>query len=367
MTADAIAERFEAWEDIPFVIRELFPHASPARIAAMLEHFVEQELSADIERVEFFDASVASVMGLRLTDGRRVVVKVHRVLVLGTFLQAMQRVQDHLSSDGYPCPRPLVRPTLLGRGIATVESLVAEGEAADTHDPAARRTMAMALADLVARCRGSSDTAAVRDAQPRDDGLWPIPHDGRFDFGGTAAGAGWIDTIARHARRIRDVPSVSDRVLGHNDWRAQNLRFANGHLAAVYDWESLRVRPEPVLVGSAAHQFTTNWDATPPRTRLPTLDEALAFISDYERGRGSAFDADEVRVAKAALVFAMAYTARCEHSDLLTDFGEHAPQVRDVVSVPAHSARAFLSRHAADLLGEELGTLPREVADDESL
>lgn len=56
-----------------------------------------------------------------------------------------------------------------------------------------------------------------------DGGLWPTPHDGRFDFQATRAGAGWIDTFARRAQRVRDgVDFASDRVIGHSDWRVEH-------------------------------------------------------------------------------------------------------------------------------------------------
>ena len=52
--------------------------------------------------------------------------------------------------------------------------------------------------------------------------------------------------------------------------------------------------------------------------------------------RGTPFGADERAAARAALLYAMAFTARCEHSDLLTGFGtrpaewhsEIAPRLR---------------------------------------
>jgi hypothetical protein len=54
----------------------------------------------------------------------------------------------------------------------------------------------------------------------------------------------------------------------------------------------------------------------------------------------------------------MAYTARCEHADLLSDFGRGPPVSPDSSSVPAGSARAFLATHAAELLDSAVGALP---------
>ena len=47
----------------------------------------------------------------------------------------------------------------------------------------------------------------------------------------------------------------------------------------------------------------------------------------------------------------MAYTARCEHSDALTDYGRQtAPTTPSPQRIPDGSARAFLKRHADELL-----------------
>jgi hypothetical protein len=79
------------------------------------------------------------------------------------------------------------------------------------------------------------------------------------------------------------------------------------------------------------------------------LAEALAFVADYEDARGPAFTSDELRAVRAALVDAMAYTARCEHSDALTDFGRRPP-TSPRGEAPDGSARAFLRAHGPELL-----------------
>ena len=74
-----------------------------------------------------------------------------------------------------------------------------------------------------------------------DDPLWATPHDLRFDFEATAAGAEWIDDLAHLAneRRRRD---DGEDVIGHVDWRVQNLAFEGTRVVAIYDWDSARAR-----------------------------------------------------------------------------------------------------------------------------
>ena len=343
----AIAEQFSEWGCVPFPVREIFGDDSPQSVAAALNEFCVRELGSQVEAVDFFRASVGSVHGLRLADGRRVVVKAMRPGTRLERLESIQNVQRVLAAEGFPCPSPLGGPAPLAHGLAIVESLLETGEPEDAHDPAVRRVMTRTLANLVQRCR-----SFVSDDSLRSDphaGLWPRPHEGRFDFEGTADGAEWIDEIAASARRILD-SSDAELVVGHGDWRVENMRFAGGEVSAVYDWDSLVIAPEPAFVGGAAHQFTSDYSRADHR-QLPTLEESLSFIDDYEAARGKPFTADERRLARASLAYAMAYSSRCEHSDLLTDFGRRAPQATETLDAMPGTARAFLAAHAPELLG----------------
>jgi hypothetical protein len=212
--------------------------------------------------------------------------------------------------------------------------------------------MAASLARLVERCRPLATLPGLGENAMRipPGELWPIPHEGRFDFAGTTPGAEWIDDVARQARKILDGNPSGDTVVGHTDWRAQNMRFAGDQISAIYDWDSLAIEREPALVGSAAHGFTSNWAQPPTGRQFPTLEEAETFIDDYEHARNAAFSLAERRAARAALVYSMAYTARCEHSDALTDFGRHPPLTTDQFSVSADEAKLFLTDHATHLL-----------------
>ncbi len=226
-------------------------------------------------------------------------IKAHRPGTAAAFLTAMQRVQKTLAAEGFPCPEPLLPPTPIGRGVAVAESLIDRGGPADAHDPAIRRELARTLAQLVDRCRSMTRLEGLNrgnmELPPHQ--LWPRPHDGRFDFEATSAGAEWIDAVARAARRVLDASPAGELVVGHADWRVGNMRFADGKVSAVYDWDSLRIVREPELVGSVSHLFTADF-GVPNQRRYPTLEEALSFASDYEAARGEAFTDPEKRVAR---------------------------------------------------------------------
>jgi hypothetical protein len=80
----------------------------------------------------------------------------------------------------------------------------------------------------------------------------------------------------------------------------------------VYDWDSVAVDLEPILVGEAARSFTATWYLDVPI--MPSPEEAAAFVREYEQARGRAFAPAARETLRAAALYATAYTARCEHA-----------------------------------------------------
>ena len=219
---------------------------------------------------ELLDESVASVYAVRLEDGGRAVLKLHAPIVGERFLIAVQRVQRHLAASGFPCPRPLAPPSRLGDRLVTAETLLDAGETPDGHDPAARTAMAAGLVRLVRLSRPLVHLAGLRENPWRDG----PPGGGRL-------------------------------VVGHTDWRAQNLRIEKGRVSAVYDWESLDLLEEAALVGAVAAAFTADWTHGP--ATFPSRAESRAFVSDYERARRRPFSAAEQALAREAFARRLEY------------------------------------------------------------
>jgi hypothetical protein len=249
-----------------------------------------------------FEVSVGALFGLVVRGGDRVALKVHRTATaerLGT----MQQVQEHLWRYGSPVPRPL---GVRGRG--TLEEWRDEGERRDAREPKTRRALAQLLVRLTRLTRGVHTAVDLPPFFPRSDGpLWPAPHNVLIDFDATAAGAEWIDDIAAAAKAQRD-QGVGDIVIAHHHWTAKHVRWTGIQPTVVYDWDSMSVGFETVFAGEAASHFT--WDFEP----LPSADEALMFIADYERARTASFTREEQATASAAAVYARAYTTRCTHA-----------------------------------------------------
>jgi Ser/Thr protein kinase RdoA (MazF antagonist) len=310
--ASVIAAHLAGWETA-VVELETFGTDDPHTIATAIERMVTDSLGAAVADCLFYRSSVGSVAGLELDDGRRVVIKAHQPRVSRQRLAAVGDVMLALSEAGFPCPRPLVAPVPLVRGLATAETLMGGGEARDGHDPAVRRELARLLAELVALAMPTpareSLGASWFSGLPADR-LWPRPHSPLFDFEATRAGAEAIDALAAEARRA---PRAGARVVGHFDWRTEHVRFAGDRVVAVFDWDSLLLDLEPVAVGAAAHAFCTDWerDALPA---APSAEEARAFVADYEDARGRRFEGDERLTLAGSLVYSLAYTARCVHA-----------------------------------------------------
>jgi hypothetical protein len=283
------------------VERSIFGTDDPDRIW-------EQVLDVCPEAVECFafEVSVGALFGLRLRDGSRVALKFHREQETGS-LEAVQRVQAHLVERRFPCPRPLGV-----HGRATLEDWVDDGIYRDAHEPAVRRVVARYLARLFTLTRELPPLAGLEPFFPSaDTPLWSVPHNVLFDFEATAAGAAWIDDVAREAKRLRDA-SGGELVVGHGDWTVNHFRFAGLRPTIVYDWDSLSTAYETIFVGNSAACFTYN-------DRLcgggwPTASEARAFLADYERERERPFTPEERIAAGAAAVYSRAYTARCTHA-----------------------------------------------------
>ena len=306
----------EASEDLaPIVEVALFGTADPGAIEKAILGFVEDRLGRVAEAL-FYRPGVGVVVGLRLADEAEVVVKVHRWNVSEQRLADVQTVQHAMVRAGLPAPSPLVAPEPLAAGIATIEALL-PGSSVDGHDPEVRRLLAAGLHDFVAAGIDVDSVPRVGHPlmlRPAGAPLWFEPHDLRFDFEATSEGAEWIDELAEQARGALDEIGQLSPVLGHFDWRVQNLGFAQGTISGIYDWDSLAIAPEAVVVGNAAAIFSADWSAD-EIDPLPTLSEMRDFVTEYEQSAQRPFGDHERKIVDAANLFACAYGARCQHSD----------------------------------------------------
>jgi Phosphotransferase enzyme family len=312
-----LQKELETW-GTPFVELDCFGTDCAARIADTMNEFCRAHLGSKLRGYLFYGSSVGSTHGVRLEDGRDVVIKVRPPAKTNpylsfdrTSLESIYRVMKWLAERGYPCPKPILGPTPLAKGLATVEEFLDLGQRGNGFNANCRRVMASGFAELVRLLQSFKGEVSCLKHFQRDKSLYAQPHSKLFDFEKTCAGAEWIDAFAQRAREAE--AHEGKPVLAHADWRVEHLRFQDGRIVAAYDWDSLAFRPETELVGISAHGFTADWTLEGFR-RIPTADDIRAYVADYEAARGQPFSKSERRSLFAMCVYCIAYGARCAHS-----------------------------------------------------
>ena len=310
---EAIHVCLSDWET-PFPELDVFGTDVPAEIAALIQAFARSELGSDVAGYVFCRSSVGSTHGVVLDDGRQVVIKARPPaktnpdLALGeAALAEIVHVQRFLHDHGYPCPRPIRGPSKLGRGLATVETYLTAGTPRNAHQPQVRRLIVDSLLEHTQILVPLTNKVSAKHFAPPIDRLFPQPHSRLFAPENTGDAANWVLEMGRRARSAGEAVA-SDPTLGHHDLRAEHVRFEGDTIVATYDWDSLARRPEAQLVGTNAHGFTADWSQEGLR-RVPTYDDIVGFIDDYEAARGRPFNPDERRATKAWAVYWIAYGA----------------------------------------------------------
>jgi hypothetical protein len=292
----------------------IFGHAEPERLARQFERCCVELLGAEVRAGLFYRSSIGAVAGVELGDGRRAVLKAYQPDRSRARLVEVVRLQRRLESLGCLAPAVLAGPEPLARGQVVIEAYVARGHTRDAHEPLVRRALAHSLYAVSAALESEVAVTSLPAhllAQLEPGHLWPTPHSQLFDFEATRAGAEEIDALAAAALERRE--AAGRIVLGHSDWRAEHVHFEGNRPVAAFDWDSLCKSHEAELVGFIAHAFCADW-TRPDCVQAPTLDEARAFVADYEAARGATFGAAERRLLGTAFAYSIAYTARCGHA-----------------------------------------------------
>jgi hypothetical protein len=263
-------------------------------------------LAAPATDTLFETGSLSAVWGLRLDDGRAVVVKVRRP---SSRLAGCFAVHRHLWQAGFPCPEPLVGPQPFGDQVATAEALLSA-----TGTPSVGtefvRASAAGLARLVSQAPRQNSVPSLAPSPgyagwDHDQvGLWPTPTDGGPDYN-TCPEPRWADRVAAAVRerlRTRRRPPL----IGHGDWWDGNLVWNGCDLLAVHDWDSVICQPEPAIVGNAAAEFLEPGE---PQGHA-TVEQSATFLDAYVQARGLRWDTADREVAWAAGLWARAFDAK---------------------------------------------------------
>jgi Ser/Thr protein kinase RdoA (MazF antagonist) len=274
----------------------------------VLATWCQHRLGARPVETVFRAGHLSLVVGLRLADGQRVVVKVRPPAPRVHGCVAVQRA---LAAAGFPCPRPLAGPDALAGALVTAEELVPGGEPlADGAEAAAR--LAGLLAELVAAAPPVAAVPSLRPAPPwvgwdhDEPRLWPAPDDLDEDLN-DHPGPEWLDRAAVRVRaRLAGLGLPS--VVGHGDWESQNVRWRGGQAVAVHDWDSVVAQPEAAIAGQAA----AVWPVAGPPGEAASVEQTDRFLAAYERSRGRPWTGVDREVAWAAGLWVRAFNAKKE-------------------------------------------------------
>lgn len=298
--------------------RAVFATGDRDQIDDWIGRHLRARLGVDLSQILFRTGRIAAVYGVALSDGRQVALKVHRDPADLAYLGAVAAGQRRLAAAGYPCPHPVDGPATTHGRTALIETLLADGQPGNGHEPAIRRAMAHALfaqRDILHGVPVDAILAGAPAWSRYERGPWPTPHDPIFDFSVTPEAFTWIDDLARRAAGSLEQAGPPDAV-AHADWCCGNLRFLDGAISASYDWDSLAAAPEAVIVGLSAGAFTSDGAVG---ADTPTPAEVAEFLRDYEEARSHPFSRAEQRNAAAAVMWVLAYNARCGVSFLPDD------------------------------------------------
>jgi Phosphotransferase enzyme family len=256
---------------------------------------------------ELFEAGwLSTVKGLRLTDGREVVVKVRP---REPRLAGCAVVHRALWAAGFPCPEPLVDLQPLDGYAATAETLVPDAG----QPPPAGELAVLSAAALARLVELAPDPGSVPSLAPSPSwagwdhagpGLWPAPEDRDVDLN-AGPGPPWLDRVAAAVRdRLRR--PAGRPVIGHGDWHPENLGWQGRRLIAVHDWDSVISQCEPEIAGLAAAGFLGL--GGPPG--VASVADSAAFLDAYQQERGCRWTAADRAACWAAGLWQRAFDAK---------------------------------------------------------
>ena len=259
----------------------------------------------------FATKSVGATFGIVLEDGESVVLKLFNRYFAHTELSAVHRCMAMATAQGYPAPRMRSELFEASPGVWGAFYAYVDGEQRDAHEPVVRRALARSLAELTALL-SPCDAAELPLAGVRRESLWPPPFRLRAQAKIDNDDSRFIDAHGAAAQRAVQKSGLP-LTAAHLDWGVRNVRFRDGAVCAVYDWDSLHAASEAECAGQAAAQFTAQWDF--PARLTPTPDEAGAFFEEYQSARGKKFSPEERAVAAASAHYLVAWVAYNEFAD----------------------------------------------------
>jgi hypothetical protein len=259
----------------------------------------------------FAVGNLSAVTGLRLADGREVVVKVRPAIPR---LAGCAEVHRALFKAGFPCPEPLVDLQPLNGYAASAEVLVP-----DADEPPRDGLAAVSAAALAGLVELAPDPGSVASLTPSPSwigwdhtgpALWPRLEERDVDLNALTEPL-WLDRVAAAARDLLR-SHAGDPVIGHGDWHPENLRWRGSELVAVHDWDSVISQPEPAIAGFAAVSYL----GIDSRKPIASVEDSADFLDTYQQARGLLWTPEDHAAFWAAGLWQRAVDAKTEFLDV---------------------------------------------------
>jgi hypothetical protein len=283
------------------IVRDLPIEVDPSELNQWCRDYLGEGIGEELFRVEH----LSNVIGIRLSSGKHIVVKVRRA---AERLIACADVHRALFGAGFPCPELLVDLEPFGQGVASAEAMIVGGGIFPTSGRSAD-PFAEALAHLITLAPEPGGLGSLAPLPPWTSppflgkDIWPWPDDRDVDLN-AVDGPAWVDDAGRAARN-RLQASKGIPIIGHGDWYTANLRWAGDELLAAFDWDSVIAATEAVVVGIAAAMYPTTDGGTEA-----SIEESQHFLDAYTSARNRAFSDDELEEAWAAGLWNRSFDAK---------------------------------------------------------
>jgi uncharacterized protein YktA (UPF0223 family) len=243
-------------------------------------------------------------------------------------------LMNHLVQSGFPClPVVLNKIEIFDRPAILME-YCDRGDYVSAENEAIKNEQIRCLADLTTRLLPIMDkySGQIKQKILAKDSLWETPHSNQFNFEKTILGSEWIEEKAKRTKEIINNQAYGRIVLTHYDWSNKHLRFQNGKVTIVYDWDSLSFINELYMLGIASATYLANWDL---KTKMvPSKEEAKSIVLTYEKYMNINFTEKEIEVISAYCAYSLCYWARCVHSvdPLGAKSGELANAINEIIA-----------------------------------
>lgn len=275
-----------------------------------VSEWCRRSLGASVAEELFEAGFLSAVCGVRLDDGRSVVVKIRPYEPrLGPCLRVQRRVAD----AGFPCPAPMTGLAVRGRLAVHAESYMPGGAQLDPAHGAA--PFAVLLARLVQLTRGTVPPSQLQPAPPwcawdhAGNGVWPDRDDHGRNLN-EMSGPPWVDRYAAAVReRLRHTRLRP--VIGHGDWESQNLRWIENRPHAVHDWDSVIAQPDVAVAGLAS----SIWAARGGSGEASTVAQSAEFLAAYVEASDREWTPEEHALAWTAGLWVRLFNAKKDAAD----------------------------------------------------